>query len=419
MFKGRIVIEQEVVIYNEDPEQDEMVNRDDFALVDFQSSSLKTTWRSTLPASRDKYNFSLFSFLKSTIGKDLTRITMPVFFNEPLSFLQRLTEDLEYGDVLNRASECTSNIERLAYVAAFASSVYANVPGRFWKPFNPLLGETFEFTNKEHGYSVVCEQVSHHPPVSALHAESDHWEFWEEYRLDTKFRGLYVKIIPTGTVHVKFKKDNCHYSWKKPETRIHNIVIGTLWVDHDGLIEVKSHQTGEKAFVRFTPYKKSHQYKRLTGEVQDKDGNTQLMLEGAWDEGLFSKPVEGCEKAGTELWKTRPKPSDSARIYGFTSFALHLNDYDDSITCPTDSRKRPDQRLLEFAKVDEAATEKHRLEEKQRHVKKAREHKKEIWKPMWFASCLDQDTQTVSHVYKGGYWTAKMKGGFVDAADIF
>ena len=61
---------------------------------------------------------------------------------------------------------------------------------RYWKPFNPLLGETFEFIDKAQGYAVVCEQVSHHPPVSALHAESDKWMFWEEYQLDTRFRGL-------------------------------------------------------------------------------------------------------------------------------------------------------------------------------------------------------------------------------------
>ena len=41
-----------------------------------------------------------------------------------------------------------------------------------------------------------------------------------------------MKIVPTGRVHLRFKKDNSHYSWKKPETRIHNIVIGSLWVDH-------------------------------------------------------------------------------------------------------------------------------------------------------------------------------------------
>lgn len=393
-------------------------NRLDFQLIDLQADSVKNSWRCTLPASRDKYNFSLFSFLRSTIGKDLTRITMPVYFNEPLSFLQRLTEDLEYADILNKASACGTSIEKMAYVAAFACSVYANVPGRFWKPFNPLLGETFEFINKEQGYSVVCEQVSHHPPVSALHAESDEWVFWEEYQLDTRFRGMYVKIIPTGTVHLKFKKDNCHYSWTKPETKIHNIVIGTLWVDHDGLVEVTNHDNGEKGVVRFTPYKKSHQFKKLIGEVRDKDGNPLLSLEGAWDEGLVSKPVEGCEIAGTELWKTKPKPEHSAKIYGFTSFALQLNEHDDSITCHTDSRKRPDQRLLEYAKVDEAAAVKHRLEEKQRTSRKARDHRKEIWSPRWFVSEANADTNTTSHVYKGGYWTAKINDAF-ESTDIF
>ena len=60
---------------------------------------------------------------------------------------------------------------------------------RHSKPFNPLLGETYELVNQEGNYCVVSEQVSHHPPVTALHAESDNWVFWEEYKLDIKFRG--------------------------------------------------------------------------------------------------------------------------------------------------------------------------------------------------------------------------------------
>jgi len=31
---------------------------------------------------------------------------------------------------------------------------------RFWKPFNPLLGETFELINNDVGYALVAEQVS-------------------------------------------------------------------------------------------------------------------------------------------------------------------------------------------------------------------------------------------------------------------
>ena len=36
---------------------------------------------------------------------------------------------------------------------------------------------------------LFLQKVSHHPPISAFHAESKHWIFWQEYKLDTKFRG--------------------------------------------------------------------------------------------------------------------------------------------------------------------------------------------------------------------------------------
>ncbi len=51
------------------------------------------------------------------------------------------------------------------------------------------------------------------------------------------------------------------------------------------------------------------------------------------------------------------------------------------VQCPTDSRKRPDQRLLEDGQVDEAGAEKFRLEEKQRSARRLRELKAEKWTP--------------------------------------
>jgi hypothetical protein len=50
-------------------------------------------------------DFSIWSVLKNCIGKELSKITMPVIFNEPLSFLQRMVEYMEYGHLLRRASE--------------------------------------------------------------------------------------------------------------------------------------------------------------------------------------------------------------------------------------------------------------------------------------------------------------------------
>lgn len=49
--------------------------------------------------------------------------------------------------------------------------------------------------------------------------------------------------------------------------------------------------------------------------------------------------------------------------------------------CPTDSRYRPDVRKLELGDLDGAASEKTRLEEKQRDSRKAMKARKEEWKP--------------------------------------
>ena len=46
--------------------------------------------RSSLNLSKDRPNASLWSVLKHSIGKDLTKISFPVFFNEPTSMLQRM-----------------------------------------------------------------------------------------------------------------------------------------------------------------------------------------------------------------------------------------------------------------------------------------------------------------------------------------
>lgn len=75
--------------------------------------------------------------------------------------LQRLTEELEYSEILDQAALCEDSCEQLAYVAAFTVSAYATTLFRTGKPFNPLLGETFEFDRTEDfGWRSLAEQVS-------------------------------------------------------------------------------------------------------------------------------------------------------------------------------------------------------------------------------------------------------------------
>lgn len=172
--------------------------------------------------------------MKNCIGKDLSKIPMPVNFSEPLSMLQRLTEDYEYAEILDTAAKCTDPCEQLAYVAAFTISSYSTTSSRTGKPFNPMLGETYECDRTDDlGWRAFSEQVSHHPPMVAQHCEGKGWNCGQVFTMTTKFRGKYLQIIPLGNSHVAFDDGN-KYTWRKVTTTVHNIIVGKLWVDQHG-----------------------------------------------------------------------------------------------------------------------------------------------------------------------------------------
>jgi len=80
------------------------------------------------------------------------------------------------------------------------------------KPFNSILGETFEINNSKFEY--IAEQVSHHPPISACYAKGKYgdYEYWMNSKFKTSFWGASLDMIPIGLVHIKLSKHNKIYS---------------------------------------------------------------------------------------------------------------------------------------------------------------------------------------------------------------
>ncbi|XP_061465691.1 oxysterol-binding protein 1 isoform X1 [Rhineura floridana] len=410
-----------------------------------QLEDTKKEKRTRIPY-KPNYSLNLWSIMKNCIGKELSKIPMPVNFNEPLSMLQRLTEDLEYHELLDRAAKCESSLEQLCYVAAFTVSSYSTTVFRTSKPFNPLLGETFELDRLEdNGYRSICEQVSHHPPAAAHHADSKHgWTLRQEIKITSKFRGKYLSIMPLGTIHCIFHATGNHYSWKKVTTTVHNIIVGKLWIDQSGEIEILNHKTGEKCILKFVPYSYFSRdvARKVTGEVLDASGKVHFVLLGTWDEkmdcfkvttslengGDSRQRLHEAEDSRVMLWKRNPLPKNAENMYYFSELALTLN-APESGTAPTDSRLRPDQRLMENGRWDEANAEKQRLEEKQRISRKKREAEAmkatedgtpyDPYKALWFERKKDPDTKEVAHIYRGGYWESKEKQDWSMCPDIF
>ncbi len=57
------------------------------------------------------------------------------------------------------AAEAPGSVGRMLLLAAFAVSAYSSTAGRTSKPFNPLLGETYELVHAQKGFRAVVEKV--------------------------------------------------------------------------------------------------------------------------------------------------------------------------------------------------------------------------------------------------------------------
>ena len=73
--------------------------------------------------------------------------------------------------LLERAARSDDSCYRLALTAIFSLNELAYASKRLKKPFNPILGETYEFAHKD--FRFFSEQVSHHPPITAYKFEGD------------------------------------------------------------------------------------------------------------------------------------------------------------------------------------------------------------------------------------------------------
>ncbi|XP_021738127.1 oxysterol-binding protein-related protein 2B-like isoform X2 [Chenopodium quinoa] len=367
---------------------------------------------------------SLWSMIKDNVGKDLTRVCLPVYFNEPISSLQKCCEDLEYSYLLDRAYEYGqegNSLMRIANVAAFAVSGYASTEGRLCKPFNPLLGETYEADFPEKGIRFFSEKVSHHPTLIACHCDGRGWKFWADSNLKTSFWGQTIQLDPVGVLTLEFD-DGEIFQWSKVTTSIHNLIIGKIYCDHHGMMHIRGNRQYScnlkfkgQTFLDRNP-------RQVHGFVEDGEGSRVATISGRWDDSIYCIEGDGKNKRkdlnssddASLIWR-RTKPTPNLTRYNLTPFAITLNELTPGLKeklPPTDSRLRPDQRHLENGEYDRANVEKLRLETRQRMSRKIQE---DGWRPRWF----EREGEDGPYHYKGGYWEAKQKGNWEGCPDIF
>uniref|UniRef100_A0A915KM37 PH domain-containing protein n=1 Tax=Romanomermis culicivorax TaxID=13658 RepID=A0A915KM37_ROMCU len=355
--------------------------------------------RSSLPQPMGAGNVSLWSFFGQMLGKDMGKISLPVEIMEPLSVLQVVCEELEYSSLLDKAASETDPYKRMGYIGAFTVSRHSSTAFRaLRKPFNSLEGETYEYVRHDLGWWYFGEQVSHNPGISATLAKGRGWELRQNAMFDSRFWGKTIVLTPNTSVDLLLTLQKETYYWRKVKTMIGNIFNEKKTVDHIGDLTIwSSNRTSCKIHFK-------QGCRDVTGNIFDNRNRPVHRISGNWEKSL----AMWTGKHKFTLWEVGSLPPNHEKYYGFTYFALSLNEITQDINenlPPTDSRFRTDKRFLEHGKLNEARQEKHRLEEAQRARRKLR-----IYQPKWFDKEAPAKGEHVgNYKFTGRYWDARRK----------
>ncbi|CAL0330335.1 unnamed protein product [Lupinus luteus] len=345
----------------------------------------------------------ILSLLKNVRpGTDLTHFQLPPLFNFPKSQLQCYGESVYCtgSDLLSKCNSEQSPVERFKSVVAW--SISTTRPTSFAvAPYNPILGETHHVSKGN--LNVLLEQVSHDPPVSALHAtdEKENIEMTWCQQPAPKFWGTSIEAQVHGKRQLKLLNHGETYEMNCPHLLIRILPVPRVnWI---GNVNIRCLETGLTADLLYTS---SHSFlgiggnhRLVKGKILDSSSSKVLYeVDGYWDSTVTLKDTNNGEtrviydakevisglqapivKAAQSVW-----PTESALVWSQLSQAILNNDW------------------------EKAREAKQLVEERQRKIMTEREISGKVWVPKHFA---------VSYTKEGG-WECSPIHKWVPAAPI-
>lgn len=357
---------------------------------------------------------SFIGIMRKNVGKDLSTIAMPVEMNEPIGILQRYAEMFEYAHIIDVAilqefSEGSG--EKILRIAAFAVSYLSSLRAKERsnrKPFNPLLGETFELVREDFDMRMIGEKVLHRPAVFAFYADTPTWKLSFSPAPSQKFWGKNAEVATAGEVCLTVKATGEMFLWSHPNTLLKNIIAGEKYSEPSSQIIVKC-TDGSKAIVDFA---KGGMFSGRSEDLTIKAyGPSKQELSytvyGKWTESMILK-ANTAEKI---IWNAGSLLPDFKSKFGFSEFTGTLNkitEMEAGYLPPTDSRLRPDMRAYERGYVAEAEELKIKLEEEQRVRRQELETQGKAHQPQFFKKS-DKGTGPAWTFVEGSqsYWSRR------------
>ena len=314
-------------------------------------------------------------------GRGIVGVSLPVRIFEPRSLLERIVDWWVFAPIYLNEAYLLDPVSRMKSVMAFAiAGLYVSVSQV--KPFNPILGETYQAAFPD-GTNIYCEHTNHHPPISNFLMVGKNFRFYGRYEYLAKPNATFneMKMFQEGPNIVEFGKDD-KVEFNLPGGKLTGLMSGDRLIKWHGIMKFIDKKNGLKAVLKIGSMKKvagggifgKKRSDLIEGKIykvkkdfvekkiknkkdQEKEDLKYLdleqeigILDGSWLDNLMV--------AGEEVWninKSRP-----------------IRQIPEENPLPSDARFREDLIYVKYNDLKMAEKWKVKLEERQRFEKKLR-----------------------------------------------
>lgn len=186
-------------------------------------------------------------------------VSLPIKIFEPRSMLEKVAADFRFLPYyLEKCLPIKDQIERVKYITTWAIASLQLEP-QMLKPFNPILGETFQGVIGQ--YEIAVEQISHHPPITAFQIWSNKIEQSPIINGSLAFEASTgistIAGYKKGDITIEFPDTNqkivCHTF---PECEMRGVMKGTRTYDYIKQLKISDHGNNIHTDIIFNPDKK-------------------------------------------------------------------------------------------------------------------------------------------------------------------
>jgi hypothetical protein len=217
------------------------------------SGELKCTDKEVLARTKGVITELIGKVMKNIVQfKRVTDIRLSVKIIEPRSLVDRMTDMWSFAPLflVQAATEDSGPIARMKKVMAFSiAGLYLSVSQL--KPFNPILGETYQGFFPGTDVAIYCEKIKHSPVTIRYLMVHPAFRFYGRYEFNVQMHKNSMSMFSDGIATVDFGKGE-KIMFNTPTLKLGGLIMGDRVARWSGAIKYVDEKNGLKGIIKLS-----------------------------------------------------------------------------------------------------------------------------------------------------------------------